>query len=168
MRLLAIVLITLLFSCKASEKEILTGVQEKGKALLEKNNPIVFTEVKNGENSDFIKAENLIITSQKDMDLTWMKMFGKYPKKPPIPMIDFEIKQLLLVAMGEQANGGYSIKVTAIVKTAKGIVITIEDAKPGKSCNNTSAITYPFQLIEMPKTEKGITFARISKISACK
>ena len=29
MRLLAIVLITLLFSCKASEKEILTGVQEK-------------------------------------------------------------------------------------------------------------------------------------------
>ena len=97
-----------------------------------------------------------------------MKMFGKYPRKPPIPMVDFETKQLLLVTMGEQANGGYTIKVSTIEKSIKGILVTIEDAKPGKACDNTSAITYPFQLIEMPKTEKEITFARVSKINTCK
>ena len=170
MRLLAIVLITLLFSCKASEKETLIG--EKGKeqveVLLEKTNPIEFTEIKSGQNSDYKKAQNLIITTQEEMDSAWMKMFGKYPRKPPIPMVDFETKQLLLVTMGEQANGGYTIKVSTIEKSIKGILVTIEDAKPGKDCDNTSAITYTFQLIEMPKTEKEITFARVSKINTCK
>jgi len=168
MRLLAIVLITLLFSCKASKQEKLVGSKDKGQESTEEISQIVFTEVKSGENSDFIKAENLVITTQKDMDLTWMKMFGKYPRKPPIPMIDFDTKQLLLLAMGEQPNGGYTIKVKSIAQTIKGLLVTIEDTKPGKACNNTSALIYPFQLIEIPKTEMEITFTRVSKINACK
>jgi len=167
MRLLAIVLITLLFSCKASKQEKLIGSQDKGQESTEELNQIVFTEVKRGENSTFFKAKNLIITTQKDMDLIWMKMFGKYPKKPPIPMIDFETKQLLLVTMGEQPSGGYTIKVSSVLKNVKSILVTIEDAKPGKNCNTTLALIYPFQLIEMPKTEKKITFTRISKINEC-
>ena len=51
MRLLAIVLITLLFSCKASEKETLIGAQEKIDEVVKSNN-IDFTEIKSGENSD--------------------------------------------------------------------------------------------------------------------
>jgi len=168
MRLVAIILISLLFSCKANEKQKLVETQQKGEKALKKTSEILFTEIKIGENSDFLNSENLIITSQKEMDLTWMRMFGKYPKKPPIPMIDFETKQLLLVAMGEKPNGGYSIKVNSIIKTKKGILVTIEDTKPGKTCNNTSALIYPFQLIEMPKTEQDLTFVRVSKINTCK
>tara|TARA_B100000809_G_scaffold266057_1_gene327129 strand:+ start:10005 stop:10514 length:510 start_codon:yes stop_codon:yes gene_type:complete len=169
MRLLAFILITLLFSCKASKQEKKTEeLNVKTVEAREEVSAVAFTEVKSGENSDYKKAQNLIITTQEEMDLNWSKMFGKYPRKPPIPMVDFETKQLLLVAMGEQATGGYTIKVSSIEKTTKGILVTIEDAKPGKACNNTSALIYPFQLIEMPKTEKEITFARVSKINACK
>ena len=94
-------------------------------------------------------------------------MFAAFDRKPPIPMVDFETKQLLLVTMGEQPSGGYTIKVKSIVKSPKGMVITIEDAKPGKSCNNTSALIYPFQLIEMPKTEGKPSYIRVSTVSEC-
>lgn len=167
MRLLAIVLITLLFSCKASEKETLVGAQGKSSEAVE-SNTIDFTEIKSGENSDYKKAQNIVITTQLEMDLAWGKMFGKYPRKPPIPMIDFETKQLLLVTMGEQPNGGYSIKVKAMLKTPKGILVTLEDSKPGKTCNTTSALIYPFQLVEIPKSEEKLSFTRVSKVNECK
>lgn len=167
MRLLAIVLITLLFSCKSSKQEkIAEELQEINLEAIKE--AFDFTEVKTGENSDYKKTQNIIIRTEEEMDLNWSRMFGKYPRKPPIPMIDFKKKQLLLVAAGEQPNGGYTIKVSAIEKSTKGILVTIENAKPEKSCNNTSVLTYPFQLIEMTKTEKEITFARVSKIKACK
>ena len=168
MRLIAIVLMTLLFSCKASENKNIAVSQQKVEMGSEKTSEIVFKEIKSGQNSDFIHLENIIITTQKEMDLNWMKMFGKHPRNPPIPMIDFETKQLLLATSGEQPNGGYTIKVKSIIQTAKGIIITIEDAKLGKTCNTTSALVYPFQLIEMPKTEGEIIFARESKIKPCK
>jgi hypothetical protein len=166
MRLLAIILISLLFSCKVCEKGKTAEAQNK-EVIREKTETIAFTEVKSGENSDYNKAQNLVISTQAEMDAAWMMMFGKYPRKPPIPMVDFETKQLLLVTMGEQPNGGYSIKVSSIVKSPKGMVVTIEDAKPGKTCNNTSALIYPFQLIEMPKTDEKLSYLRVSKVNDC-
>ena len=167
MRLVAIVLITVLFSCKASEKETLIGVKGNEKNI-ETTENIDFTVIKNGENSTYKKAQNIIITTQQEMDLAWGEMFAAYSRKPPIPMMDFETKQFLLVTMGEQASGGYSIKVKSITKTNNKTTVTIENAKPGKACNTTSALIYPFQLIEMPKIIEKLDFVSISKINECK
>ena len=162
MRLLVIAFIPLLFSCNVCKKGKTAEVQNK-----EQTNTIEFIEVKAGEDSNYKKAENLTITTQQEMDLAWGKMFAAYDRKPPIPTVDFETKQLLLATMGEQASGSYSIKVKSIVKTPKGMVVTIEDAKPGKTCNTTSALTYPFQLIEMPKTDQKISYVRVAKVNEC-
>lgn len=167
MRLLAIGLIAFLFSCKVCEKKKTEEVKMKTE-VLEKASTIEFSEVKSGENSDYKTAQNIIFTTQQEMDLAWGKMFAAYDRKPPIPMVDFETKQLLLITMGEQPSGGYTTKVKTMTSTAKGIVVTIEDAKPGKTCNTTSALIYPFQLVEMPKTEEAISFVRVSKINECK
>jgi len=167
MRLLAIVLITVLFSCKASEKETLIGVKGDEKNV-ETTENIGFTVIKSGENSTYKKTQNIIITTQQEMDLAWGEMFAAYSRKPPIPMMDFETKQFLLVTMGEQASGGYSIKVKSITKTDNKTTVTIEDTKPGKACNTTSALIYPFQLIEIPKIAEKLNFIRVSKINECK
>ena len=167
MRIAVIVLVSLLFSCKASEKENLVGAQEIKKETLAKTSPIEFTEIKSGENAKYKKAKNKIITTQEEMDIAWVKMFEKYDRKPPIPMVDFEMNQLLLVTMGEKPSGGYSVKVSSIAKTPKGMLVTIEEFMPGKSCNNTSALVYPFQLIEMAKTTEVLTYVRVSKINEC-
>ncbi len=167
MRLLVIILTTLLFSCKVCEKKKAEELNVNTEAV-EKMATIEFSEIKSGENSDYKKAQNLILTTQTEMDLAWGKMFAAYDRKPAIPMVDFETKQLLLIAMGEQPSGGYSSKVKSITSTPKGIVVTIEDVKPGKACNTTSSLIYPFQLVEMPNSEEAISFVRVSKINECK
>lgn len=166
MRFLAIALISLLFSCKVCEKGKAAEAQNN-EMMKEKTDVIVFSEIKSGENSNYKKAQNTIISTQQEMDLAWGEMFAAYDRKPPMPMMDFEKNQFLLVTMGEQPNGGYSIKVNSIVKSPKGMVVTIEDAKPGKTCNNTSALVYPFQLIEMPKTAEKLSYLRVSKVNEC-
>lgn len=163
MKLLAIILVSLLFSCKTSEK----GKTVK-EVVKEKAETITFKEIASGENAKYKKVKTIIITTQQEMDLAWVKMFNAHSRKPPIPMIDFETNQLLLVTMGEQVSGGHSIKVNSIVKAAEGLVVTIENTKPGESCNTTSALIYPFQLVEMPKTEAVLSYVRISKINKCK
>lgn len=167
MKLLAIALITCLFSCKVCEKKKTEEVKINTE-VLEKTTTIEFSEIKSGENSDYKKPQNLILTTQTEMDLAWGKMFAAYDRKPAIPMVDFESKQLLLITMGEQPSGGYASKVKSINSTPKGIIVTIEDTKPGKSCNTTSALIYPFQLVEMPKTEEAISFVRTNSITECK
>lgn len=158
-------MITVLFSCKASEKEkTIEKTVEKVTAMDEK---ITFTVIKNGDNSTYKKAQNNILNTQQELDLAWGKMFGNFLRKPPIPMVDFETKQLILVAMGEQANGGFSIKIASINETVTDRTVTIEDAKPGKTCANTSALIYPFQLVEVTKTTKKYIYKRISSIKEC-
>lgn len=168
MRLLAIAFIPLLFSCNVCKKGKNTEAQAQNKEIIKETaDAVQFTEIKSGENSSYKKAQNTVISTQKEMDLAWGEMFAAYSRKPPIPMMDFEKSQFLLITMGEQANGGYSAKVKSIVKTPKGMVVTIEDAKPGKTCNTTSALTYPFQLIEMPKTDQALSYVRVAKVNEC-
>lgn len=140
---------------------------KKNSKTVETIESVEFSVVKSGADSGYKKAQNSIIGSQREMDMTWEKLYGNLSRKPPIPMVDFSTKQLLLVTMGEQPSGGYSISVREVSQHSRGVVVTIEDAKPGKSCINTSVLTYPFQLIEMSRVAAEMSYVRIAKVNEC-
>lgn len=153
-----IILLTLilfaLFSCKSGE------IKSKG-------TPVAFNEIKTGENSAYSKFTTLEIHSFKELSASWTKLFAKYDRKPPIPTIDYEKNMLLVVALGERSNAGYAIKVKSIMESKNELSVITEETKPGNTCNSAMVMAYPFQLIEIPKTEKPIKFRMTVKINEC-
>jgi PrcB C-terminal len=161
MRFLLLILTILQFSCKTAEKNSNKSiVQEK---------TIAFNVIKEGTNSGFSTFSTIQVHAQKGMDFIWDSIFSNYMKKPPIPIIDFKTNELITVALGERNSGGFSIKVKSVFETKKNIIITIEESKPGKTCMNTSVMTYPYQIIELKKlpVDKKIIYTRLEKVYEC-
>ena len=144
-----------LFSCKSS-KEI------KSKAT-----PIIFTEIKTGKNSNYTEYTTEEIHNTKDLSDVWVNLFAKYDRKPPIPIIDFENKMLIAIALGKRNSGSYSIQVNSILETKNGININVSEKQPGSSCITSSVMVYPFQLIEIARTTKKITFIKTVEVNEC-
>lgn len=153
----ALFLTTILFSC-ANIKE-----------LAQENSPknVVFSELSVSDNSGFLEKKQQIITTSNAYDETWSELFSNYMKKPPIPTINFETSMVILVAMGEKSNGGYSTNVKSIIETENQLIITVEEKIPAKNCMTTSVIVHPAQLIEIPVTSKEITFKIVEQIYNC-
>jgi hypothetical protein len=145
----------ILFSCKSS-KEIKLKVTE-----------INFTEIETGKNSNYTAFTTEEIHSIKELSAVWLNLFAKYDRKPPIPIIDFENKMLIAIALGKRNSGSYSIQVKSILETKNGININASENKPGASCNTSSVMVYPFQLIEIPRTAKKITCTKTVEVNEC-
>jgi len=156
MSFLIIAMATTVFSsCKSNKETVVKG------------SSISFIEIKTGQNSGYSKFTTIEIHNVKELSEVWVNLFAKYDRKPPIPTIDFEKKMLIAVALGERNNGSYSIKIESILETKNGITVITEENKPGNTCNSTSVMVYPFQLIEISKTTNPITFTKIIKTNEC-
>lgn len=163
MKILIIISTILLISCNSSKDTT------KKATVGNKGENVEFTIIKEGTNNGYKELGNgyAILYRQNGFNMIWDSIFSNYMKKPSIPEIDFETKQLILVGMGEKPNGGYSIKIESISETKKEIIINIIESKPGNTCMTPSVVSYPYQLIEIPKTNKKFILNRVEKIYEC-
>ena len=155
---LSILSLILLLSCKTS-KETTFDVAT--------NEPILVVELHSGNNGRFEAKEQKVITTKEGLTDVWTKAYGNYLKKDPVPEVDFSKNVVLLVAMGEKNAGGYTIKINKVVGSKLNTVVSILETNPGKNCNLTTAMTYPFQIVQIEKQAKEIVFNTTTKIIEC-
>ncbi|MBC7341638.1 MAG: protease complex subunit PrcB family protein [Clostridia bacterium] len=81
--------------------------------------------------------------------------------------------RIVLVTMGARPTGGYSIKVEKVRRTQDAWIIEVTTHVPGPHDVVTQVITYPYQLIRIPKdglkievyekTERGLIMKGLSR-----
>lgn len=84
----------------------------------------------------------------------------------PIGDIDFSQTMVGLIAIPTE-SGGYVVQVKSIEKTGNQIVVSYEFSTPGQDCMTIQALSLPFQIVKMKRSEGEITFNRITKRSSC-
>jgi hypothetical protein len=169
MRFLIIITTLILFSCKSSEKPT---AEESHFPKVESKDPvktdiIEFTILKEGTNSGFKTAENKVINSTEELSKVWGVLFQNYMEIATLPKVDFRAYSVILITMGEQTSGGYTINIKSILNSKSEEKVAVNESKPGASCMTTSVMTYPFQLIMLPKTAGKISFEREESIYEC-
>lgn len=116
MRTLAIILSALIFiSCKNSAS---TATETK---LL----PVATTEINTGHNGRFNKKITQIIKTEEAFKAAWKLAFANYSTKEPLPEVNFDTDEIILVTMGEQNSGGNSIEVTK-VEASIGFLVALD------------------------------------------
>ncbi len=158
---------TLIFSLIFLLGTIVLSSCKSGKEATPTGTAIKFSEIKTGTNSSYSEFTTFEIHNFQELAEVWSNFFTKYDRKPPIPKIDFENKMLIAAALGERNSGGYSIKIKSVLETNQTMIVVTEETKPGNTCNSATVMVYPFQLVEISKTGKPITFTKTVKVNEC-
>ena len=133
------------------------------KVISVSSNPVEFYELIAGSNGGgFDSGQYKVIKTQ----LEFNKELLNYSIFSPPKNIDFTQGQVLLVDMGLQNTGGYSIKVESIDVRETNVIANLSLEKPGDNCLTTQAMTNPYQFVYI-STLKEILLHKNITINDC-
>ena len=75
--------------------------------------------------------------------------------------IDFDANDLVIVALGEQATGGYAIIIESIQLEGGELAVTGKASAPGPDAITTQALTYPYCAVLIPNTSADVVVTYI-------
>lgn len=118
-----------------------------------------------GNNTSLSTPTEKIVSSQKEWASLWEKHSKDQPDKQPLPEVDFETKQVLVIVPGEQPSSGFSIKINQIESTAwngtPARVVYYRVQTPPKDGMVSMVLTKPF-LFRVVSRKEGLTYFRKS------
>ncbi|NQV72565.1 protease complex subunit PrcB family protein [bacterium] len=84
----------------------------------------------------------------------------------PIANVDFSQTMVGFIAIPTE-SGGYIIEVKSVEKTGNEIIVSYEFSKPGQDCVTIQALSLPFQIVKIKRSEGVVRFNRIEKQYSC-
>jgi protease stability complex PrcB-like protein len=85
---------------------------------------------------------------------TFALYLREHGSRRPAPTIDFDRRDVVLVAVGPRSTTGYGLRVLSVVEERSRVVVTLREQTPSLSEPGSARITYPFRLITMRQTGK--------------
>ncbi len=121
---------------------------------LETLGQIDFRRVLSGERSNVISYETRIIDNELDFIKLWDDHTGSKTNPLFVPKVDFTLKNVVAIFMGERPTTGFSTQITGINETKDSIKISVKEYKPIAGQQVKAEITQPFLFIETKKSRK--------------
>jgi hypothetical protein len=81
--------------------------------------------------------------------------------------VDLRETTVIALFMGFRPSGGYSINVTKIEEKNDMLYVHVVQRIPGENCINIQMITYPYQVVSIPKTNLPIEIISENDIYDC-
>lgn len=119
---------------------------------------LAFETIDQGDYSGYTKKDFLVIKTMEEWQKVWSIHASAKLPLPELPVIDFNNQMLIAVFAGEYSSGGYSIRIDNVDKTKKVILVTIVQAKPERNAITGRALTQPYQIVQIEKTDLPIEF----------
>lgn len=141
--------------CIANGKTFVESLSNDGTVL----QILQLDKSENGK-SIHIERGNYIINSLTE----WNNIFGEIDIEPNV---DFEEKTIIAVVMGQKPSGGYSVSIKQLEVGKDTIQFMVEEVIPGEKCFVTEALTNPYQIIAIDKTQKEIKFVGNTVVNEC-
>jgi len=125
---------------------------------------VEFVTVDTGYSSGHISPAYYVIQEAETWAGVWNQHVQFMLDPMPPPPIDFSEHTIIAVFMGEVSTGGYAIRVLDIVDAGSSIIVNVEKTEPGPGSVVTQALTQPFHMVQIAKTDKPVYFETVTKI----
>ena len=102
-----------------------------------------------------------------EYDKLMKDVYANLDQVPKTPFINFEKNTLVAVFIGARNSGGYMVNIDSINEGSKNLTVFVTETKPGKSCVVTDAITKPFVIVKIPKTDKKPVYKYNEIVNEC-
>jgi protease stability complex PrcB-like protein len=112
----------------------------------------------------FDEKRMVVINSEKDYKQLWDDVYANLDQLPKIPEVDLKKYTVVAVFMGAQKSGGFDIKIDKVTSMNDKLFIDVTDITPGVNCMVTDAITKPYDVVKIAKTDLEYEF-RVNKVT---
>lgn len=109
----------------------------------------------------------VLLNNNDDYQKLMTEIYKNLDQMPRIPVVDFNKNSVVAVFIGNRSNGGYMVVIDSISEGSKNLTVNITETTPGKNCMVTDAITRPFSLVKIPKTELKPVFKTKQIVKDC-
>lgn len=83
--------------------------------------------------------------------------------RPELPAVDFSPRTVAAVFAGQKPSGGYSVKITQIIKKESGLIADFVLEEPPEDAMVITVITTPCHIVTFPRAEESLLFRREGK-----
>jgi hypothetical protein len=73
-----------------------------------------------------------------------------------LPAIDFQRRELYLVAAGPRSSTGYALDIVSVRDLGDRVVVVVHERTPSLGDAVHAQVTYPFRLISLPRNGKPV------------
>lgn len=126
-----------------------------------------FASLQQGSHSGHTSSGYYVIQDNESWTELWNQHALFMLDTLPPPSVDFSKYTVVAVFMGEVNTGGYAMNIYDIVDIGSSLTVKLEKIEPGPKCIVTQALTQPYHMVQMTKTEKPIYFDVITKVIEC-
>lgn len=88
-----------------------------------------------------------VIGDAETFEKVWTAAYGT---NSPIPVVDFTQEAVIVVAMGTQGSGGFSILVRDVTAHGQRVEVAVDLVRPGSGCGVPWILTQPTDMVTMP------------------
>lgn len=108
-----------------------------------------------------------VINNKEEYDRLMQEVYANLDQVPKTPVVNFEKNTLVAVFSGAKNSGGYMVNIDSVIEGSKNLTVYVTETKPGKSCVVTDAITKPFVIMKIPKTDKKAVYKYSEIVNEC-
>ena len=108
----------------------------------------------------------VLLNNNEDFQKLMADVYKNLDQLPRIPVVDFNKNSVVAVFIGNRSNGGFMVSIDSITE-GKNLTVNITETTPGSTCMVTDAITRPFTLVKIPKTESKPVFKTKQIVKEC-
>lgn len=110
-------------------------------------------------NSGYETPATLVIRDSSAWAAAWNTIQMGVEPQPALPAVDFAKEMLVLVAIGQQPNGGHGVVITSSTYDSAGaVVVRAEHNAPGDNCMTSMALVQPVDLARVPQSDAAVRF----------
>ncbi len=121
------------------------------------------TEISQGTSSHYDEKEDLVIKDESTWKAVWEKHISNRDPQPELPNVDFSNEMVIAVFNDIKPSGGYSVEILMVKDKPDRVEVFLIERSPSPEEIVTSALTQPYHIIKIPKSDKQIYFNRVYK-----
>lgn len=117
----------------------------------------------------FVHAGEYVIDDAAQFQALWQRAFVRpYGMPEEAPYIDFANETVIVLAMGQWATGGHSIRAESVTEYDAAVQVVYASRSVGGNCMVTQGATSPVEIIRIKRRAKPIKFHKKKRASDCK
>ncbi len=107
-----------------------------------------------------------VIRDSTAWEAFWTQAHALMEPTPPTPAVDFTSSMLLVAALGTRSSGGHQVTIDSVARGAT-LRVFVTAVTPGPDCMTTMAITWPVQVVRVPRFDGSVEFVEGERVQPC-
>lgn len=113
------------------------------------------------------ERQRLVIDDMESWAAFWTRLHADISPEPPAPIVNFDDRVVIAVAMGQRATGGYAIRIEEITQVGDVLRVVVLETSPGPSCLTTQAFSAPATAVSVPRPVGDVDFEEEAETRDC-